>query len=289
MDRPIRIIAEVGTNWGGDQELLGAAIAQAHSAGATAIKYQIGLDELYDKQRMPSTWQKLQRYKFPVNELPMIKSLTNGCGMELWASVFTLELLDQCAPYLDGIKIASGDIVYRPMLARAAYWSKQYNIPLAISTGAASAREIWNAILAVKDASRVILMKCTSQYPADSYDANLAWMTMFETDVDELGFSDHTCGFIAAQLAVALRYTTFETHFTPKPDSSNPDNIVSFDMEDLYEYVSCIHAAARIVGNGTWKITEAEEQERLWARRAPSGKRPAQGLSTDGTTIRNEQ
>ena len=178
----LNIIAEIGSNWAGDKAQIIPHIEEAARCGCTGVKFQIGLDRLYASSRAPQIAARVAKYAFPLAELPKYRQVAHRCGLELWASVFDVRLLEEekVALYLDGLKIASGDITYRPLVESCARWSRECQIPLAISTGAALENEIEQTLAWTWGAYRVILMQCNSEYPAFPENANLAALLPYQ-------------------------------------------------------------------------------------------------------------
>src|SRR3990167_2408430 len=152
----LNFIAEIGSNWyHPDKEAAKSealrAISQAAYCGATIVKFQVFRSRtLYSEIRAKSLMNRARQYEFPISWLSAMKAHANRCGVKLWASIFDPEIIDQCAMYLDGIKVASGDLTYGPLLKAMADASARYRIPLALSTGAATEKEIADALYIVK-------------------------------------------------------------------------------------------------------------------------------------------
>ena len=100
-------------------------------------------------------------------------------------------------------KIASYELTDIPLLKYVAQKGK----PIMMSTGMGSKEEIGQAVIAIRECGneRIILLKCTSEYPADCKDMNLAVIPQMAADFSvPVGFSDHSMGGAASTAAVAL-------------------------------------------------------------------------------------
>ena len=278
----LNFIAEIGSNWyHPDKEAAKSealrAISQAAYCGATIVKFQVFRSRtLYSEIRAKSLMNRARQYEFPISWLSAMKAHANRCGVKLWASIFDPEIIDQCAMYLDGIKVASGDLTYGPLLKAMADASARYRIPLALSTGAATEEEIADALYIVERNApyEIILFHCVSAYPAQDFAINLAGGTVFSNSVDEIGFSDHTKGNYAAALAVGMGYTHFEKHFHGWGAEDTPDRSVSIGQDDFKKYIDGINYANAIVGEKRKRVHPSEIGERTMARRWKDGLRP---------------
>ena len=280
----INVIAEIGSNWvvknskNQLQDII-RAIEITAEQGATGVKFQFGLDKLYSRERTPEIWNKMQGLRFPVEALPQIHACAKAHNLQLWASIFDVELVNQVAPMLDGLKVASGDLTYDRMVDTIAHASHRCKIPMAISTGAAWREEILHALETALDniPQRLILMTCVSEYPTRIENANLGLLLPFKKHVDELGYSDHTLDELSAQLAIAIGYTVFEKHFAPWQNDNSPDMSTSIVRDKLGKYIQALNVAYEVTRGKPKMLTWAEEKERLWARRGEDGLRPMEG------------
>ena len=282
----MEIIAEVGSTWrlpdmAASHDLALASIGQAARAGASAIKYQVfRADSLYSKERAPELYERTKRYELPLEWLPELKTEAQKHGIGLWTSIFAVDLIEPALPYLDGLKVASGDLTNRPLLEAMAKAAAEAELPLAISTGAATPTEINDLYIYLRQFSaprRLILMHCVSEYPALEWHMNLRAISYLRDRADEVGLSDHTGAHsnLVAQLALALGATVFEKHFAPDgADMDNPDMVVAIDRIAFRRYVDDLERAEAILGKPVKTVQKSERSERVWARRGKDGLRP---------------
>jgi N,N'-diacetyllegionaminate synthase len=282
----LEFVAEVGSTWRvGDWKkshvLAVGSIYDAARAGATAVKFQVWeADSFYSKTRAAELHARARYYELPVSWLQTLQTHAVRCGISLWASVFSPKLVDEVAPYVNVLKVASGDLTYEDLLRASCEACAGYAIPLCVSTGAATQEEVERAIGIVReyDVPELILMHCVSTYPAEPTDYNLLAGAMFDTVVDKIGLSDHTLYDVtAAQIAVGMGYTVFEKHFMPfGADLNNPDACVATDGEGFKLYVDAVKEAQMIVGRRVKTPVASEVGERLWSRRGKDGLRPTE-------------
>lgn len=129
-------------------------------------------------------------------------------------------------------KIASFEITDLRLISCAA----KTNRPLLISCGMATLGEIEAAVSTARAAGSgsVVLLKCTSAYPASPENSNLATIAdMRERFAAEVGISDHTAGVGVAVAAVALGATVIEKHFTLRRADGGVDAAFSLEPDEL--------------------------------------------------------
>jgi len=108
--------------------------------------------------------------------------------------------------------------------------------PLIISLGMATLKEIKQSVFAAKryGCKKIILLKCTSAYPASEKDLNLISIPYLKKQFScEIGFSDHTLGIGAAVAAVSLGATVIEKHFTLDKKTGGVDEKLSLDPKEM--------------------------------------------------------
>lgn len=226
-EHPPFIIAEVSGNHDQSIEKAMAIIHAAKKAGASAVKFQTYtadtmtvnskepdffinneeslwkgsfLHELYERAHTPWEWHEELFAEASKLDLIAFSSAFDE------SSVDFLETLN-----VPAYKIASFENVHLPLIAKVAQTGK----PLIISTGMATLQEIEEAVQCARKhgCEELILLKCTSSYPAQYPDLNLLTMVEMRERFDCLvGYSDHTQGTTAAVAAVALGATVIEKH-----------------------------------------------------------------------------
>jgi pseudaminic acid synthase len=123
--------------------------------------------------------------------------------------------------------------------------------PMIISTGMASVSEIELAVQTARQAGckDLILLKCTSSYPATPESSNLATIAnMRELFGCQVGLSDHTMGIGAAVAACALGATVVEKHFTLDRNDGGVDSKFSLEPQELKSLVTETEIAWHSVG-----------------------------------------
>jgi len=124
------------------------------------------------------------------------------------------------------------EITHLPLIRKIGQTGK----PVIISTGMASVEEIETAIKTAKEGGTedIIILKCTSQYPANASDANLATIAdMSERFGVQVGLSDHTLGIGVGIAAIGYGATVIEKHFTIDRSEGGVDSEFSMEPHEM--------------------------------------------------------
>jgi pseudaminic acid synthase len=154
-------------------------------------------------------------------------------------------------------KIASFENTDLPLIRRVAATGK----PLIISTGMASVAELDDAVRAARTAGcrDLILLKCTSNYPATPVSSNILTIPNLRELFDcEVGLSDHTMGVGVSVASVALGASVIEKHFTLRRADGGPDSTFSLEPTEMTQLVIETERAWQALGRVSYGPTEAE-------------------------------
>ena len=156
-------------------------------------------------------------------------------------------------------KIASFEITHLPLIRTVALTGK----PIFFSTGMATKEEVEEAVVAVRASGgkNIILLKCTSAYPAKVDDANILTIPdMRKSFPDcEIGLSDHTLGLAAPLAAVAHGATVIEKHLTLRREDGGTDAAFSIEPEEMKSLVIETERSWRSLGGVHYGFSKAEE------------------------------
>jgi N-acetylneuraminate synthase len=155
-------------------------------------------------------------------------------------------------------KIASFENTDLPLIQRVAATGK----PVIVSTGMASQAELEEAVAAARGAGcrDLVLLKCTSTYPASPEHSNLATIPDLRARFEcEVGLSDHTMGSDVAVAAVALGATVIEKHLTLARADGGVDSAFSMEPAEMAQLVAAAGDAWRALGQVSYGPTPAEQ------------------------------
>jgi len=162
-------------------------------------------------------------------------------------------------------KIASFENTDLPLIRKVAATGK----PIIMSTGMATVAELDESVRAAREAGckDIILLKCTSTYPAKPENLNLLTIPHMRELFDcEVGLSDHTMGLGVAIAAVALRATIIEKHLTLNRSDGGVDSSFSLEPAEFSQLVIESERAWQAHGRVCYGPTEAEERAVLRRR-----------------------
>jgi N-acetylneuraminate synthase len=162
-------------------------------------------------------------------------------------------------------KIASFENTDLPLIRRVAATGK----PMIVSTGMASISELDETVRAAREAGckDLILLKCTSTYPANASDTNILTIPhMRELFGCEVGLSDHTMGVGVALASVALGATVVEKHFTISRAEGGVDSAFSMEPAEMKQLVEESVRVWQALGEVRYGATEAEKKSLVYRR-----------------------
>lgn len=277
---PVYLIAELSANHGQDFDLTAKTIRAMKDAGADAVKVQtytadtmtiasnkapflIGggtlwdgktLHDLYQEAHMPWDWQ------------PKLQQLCTELKIDFFSTPFDATAVDFLeAMHVPVHKIASFELVDLPLLRKIAATKK----PIIMSTGMSTLDEITEALdtLRAAGSGSIVLLKCTSAYPASPDEMNLLTLQdMRERFKTPVGLSDHTLGSTVAIAAVALGACVVEKHFTLSRNNPGPDSPFSMEPQEFRALADAIRMTEQALGRVNYDISPRELKSRVFRR-----------------------
>ena len=261
---PCFIIAEAGVNHNGDIKLAHKLIDAAAEAGTDAVKFQSFVAENLVTPQAEKADYQVETTGQNGGQFAMLKKLelSQDQQKELKFHCDETGILYLCTPYekksvdlleeigVAAYKIASTDTTNIPLLRYLAL----KNIPVILSTGMSSLGEVEESVNELKSHGldgNIIILQCTSEYPAPVNEINLRAMKTMELAFGcPVGFSDHTPGIGAGPWAVAAGACIVEKHFTLDRNMEGPDHRASIEPNELKELVRTIHNVEAALGDG---------------------------------------
>jgi pseudaminic acid synthase len=276
---PVFIIAELSANHNGSLENALATIKAAKRAGADCIKLQtytadtITLDsdqedflikgtiwdgrklyDLYQEAYTPWEWHE-QIYAAAAKE-----------GLVCFSSPFDKTAVD----FLETLntpayKIASFEITDIPLIEYVASKGK----PVIISTGIAREEDIELALNACHRMGNydIVLLKCTSSYPAPIEEANMCMVKDLAERYNVIsGLSDHTMGSTVPIVATVFGAKIIEKHFIIDRSIGGPDASFSMNEAEFTAMVKAVREAEKAIGVVDYNLTEKQVKGRDFSR-----------------------
>jgi pseudaminic acid synthase len=257
------IIAELSANHNGNLQVALDTIKAAKEIGANAIKLQtytadtLTLDcdkedfiikggtlwdgkklyDLYKEAYTPWEWHK-ELFEY-----------ARSLDIDIFSTPFdksAVDFLEQFEPTC--YKIASFEITDYELVRYTASKGK----PIIISTGIATKQEIEDVVKICREVNNenIILLKCTSAYPAPLEEANLNTISNLAKTFGVIsGFSDHTIGTTAPIVAVTLGAKVIEKHFILDKSIGGADTDFSLDYKEFEEMVKNIRDTEKLLGS----------------------------------------
>ena len=278
-DEKVFIIAELSANHAGSLEMALQSIKAAKQAGANAIKIQTYTPDsltlnsnkddfiikggLWDKRKLYDLYESA---KTPYEWHSQLFETAQNEGILCFSSPFSkedLEFLKRFDPI--AYKIASFEVNDENFVRLIAKEKK----PTLISTGIATEEELFKVCEIFKEEqnSNLIFLKCTSAYPANLDDMNLkAIVSLKETFQVEVGLSDHSFGFLAPVMAVALGARVIEKHFILDKSIKSEDSQFSLDFNEFKTMVDAVRQTESALGDGKLNLSKKNLKNRVFAR-----------------------
>lgn len=265
------IIAEAGVNHNADMEKAHLMVDAAADAGADAVKFQTWKAEGLATAEAPKAEYQVRTTGSGGNQLDMLRelelpeeahpALIEHCAERSIMFLSTahdweaIDILDRFN--VPAFKVGSGDLTNLPFLRRMADKGR----PIILSTGMGNLSEVEEAVEAVRGQGndKLILLHCTTSYPARMEDVNLRAMLTLKQAFDvPVGYSDHTTGTDAAVAAVALGAQVIEKHFTLDRTLPGPDHEASLEPGELRAMVQSIRRTESSLGDGIKRPRDIE-------------------------------
>jgi len=283
MNNPI-IIAEAGVNHNGSVERALRMIDAAADAGAHYVKFQtFKADKLVTADARKADYQMANQPSESDSQISMLRALelsdddfallARHCrqrGIGFMSTPFDIDSADMLASLdMDYWKIPSGEITNLPLLRHIA----AFNGKIILSTGMSTLDEVRCAVDAIEKAGttrdNIILLHCTTEYPAPYADVNLRAMEALRTlGCAGTGYSDHTRGIEVSVAAAALGACVIEKHFTLSRSLPGPDHKASLEPDELHELCVAVRNVTMALGKPQKIVSPSERANINVARKS---------------------
>ena len=259
-ESPCYVVAEIGNNHGGDIDVALQLVQMAAVAGASAVKFQVRtLDKLYTQSELDRPYDNPNSYGATYGEHRAALELSRDALAHLFMTAPALGIDAFATPFdpwaadvlmelgVPAFKIASGHLGDTKLLAHVA----AFGLPMILSTGAATVRDIARAADATEQAP-ICLLHCTLVYPALPSQLNLLAIArmreMFPTTV--IGYSGHDTGILMPILAQTVGARIIEKHVTLDRAGKGTDHAMSLEPQGLRKLVEDLAKARQAMGDG---------------------------------------
>jgi pseudaminic acid synthase len=277
---PVFCIAELSANHLQDMRLAEKMIRAAKKAGADAVKIQtltpdtmtIDCNNRYFKVTGKTPWDGRSFYSLysqtcmPWEWHERLQKLAAQLGLVFFSTPYDPSSTDFLAQLkVPAYKIASFEMTDVPFIRHVARKGK----PVLMSTGVARVDEIDDAVRACRSTgnSQIVLLKCTSMYPAPLEELNLQNIRTLRKRYSTLvGLSDHTLDLNVCSTAVALGICMVEKHFTMDRKLGGPDAAFSLQPEEFQKMVALIRKTEKMLGDGLFKLSKGVKRNRQFCR-----------------------
>ncbi len=280
-NQPPFIIAEMSGNHNQSLERALQIVEAAAKTGAHALKLQtypedtvtldVDKDEFLIKDEN-SLWNGMrlyQLYKQVHTPWEWHKLIMDKCK-ELGMICFSTPFDESAVDFLETLnvpcyKVGSFENCHLPMLKKIAATGK----PIIISTGLASVSDLDEITNAIREQGNenIILLKCTSSYPADPQDSNILTIPHMKQLFNcHVGLSDHTLGIGVSVASIVLGATVIEKHFTLSRAEGGLDAAFSLEPAEMKSLVEETYRAWQSLGKISYVPSEKEKKSMQFRR-----------------------
>lgn len=295
------IIAEMSGNHNQSVERAIKIIEVAAKSGAHAIKLQtytadtITINErggLFDIKDETSLWKNRNLYELYLEAHTPWEwhQQLFECAKQNNIICFSTPFDDTAVDFLENLntpahKIASFENIHHPLLKKIAKTGK----PVIMSTGACSLSDLAESVQVLKDngCNDLVLLKCTSNYPASPQNSNLVTIPHLKSLFNcQVGLSDHTMGIGVPIAAVTLGATVIEKHFCLSRAEGGVDSAFSLEPDELKALVTETERAWQSLGVIQYGVQQSEMKSLLFKRSVYAVKDISEGEKFTAENIR---
>lgn len=277
-EQPVFIVAEMSGNHNHDIKRALKIIDAAADAGADAIKLQTYTPDTMtidsDRPEFMVTWKGKRQPLYKLYEQAytpwewQVKLFAHAKKRGLLC--FSTPFDPTAVAFLEKLKVpchkvASFEVGDIPLLEVIGKTRK----PVIISRGMASKEELARAIATLRKSGTkdIIILQCTSAYPAEPKDMRLSMIPDLRKRFSvPVGLSDHTLSQEVAVAAVALGAMVIEKHFTLRRADGGPDSSFSLEPKEFARMVKAVRTTEAAIGIPSCTRPAAEKPNIVFRR-----------------------
>jgi N,N'-diacetyllegionaminate synthase len=264
-------IAEIGGNHEGSFEYAKKLLDHAIQSGAQAVKFQTyKADTIVSKVESKERNQHFKRFELSIAQFIELYSIAKKNNVQFMSSVWDVESFEALDPYIEIHKVGSGDLTNYQMLRVLALTNK----PIILSTAMSTIEEIRDSVAFINSINpklvenrKLALLHCVAMYgeALDQY-ANLQSIRVMQDAFSgiPIGYSDHTVGTYACELAIGLGSVIIEKHFTDDKTRSFRDHQISATTSEIKDLIQKSKKIQTLLGEyKKTPISQIETVERI--------------------------
>lgn len=263
LERALKII-EIAAQSGAD-----AIKLQTYTADTLTIDHRGGLFDIEDKTSLWKGRNLYELYQEAYTPWEWHEAMYK-CAADNNVICFSTPFDDTAVDFLENLntpahKIASFENNHHPLLKKVAKTGK----PVIMSTGASTLANLDESVAVLREngCKDLVLLKCTSNYPASPENSNVRTIPHLKDLFQcEVGLSDHTMGIGVPCAAVTLGATVIEKHFCLSRAEGGVDSAFSLEPDELKSLVIETERAWQSLGQIQYGIQETEKKSLLFKR-----------------------
>ena len=269
---PCYVIAEIGSNHNNNYDTALELKDAASEAGVDAVKLQTFYASQHYSRYTPKIsigsgkdsydpYLLVESLEMNREWIPKLIDYALTKSVHLFSSPCDYKAIDLLSSLdVPAYKVSSFDLTDLDLIIKVAKQGK----PVILSTGLASYADIERAVNKCYEYNnnQIILLQCTSLYPAPVNLSNLKAMLSMKIALNIIvGYSDHTLGDHICLAAVARGASVIEKHFTLDRSMQGPDHSFAIEPVELRDMINKIRDIEIAIGDGVKNGPRDEEME----------------------------
>lgn len=260
------VIAEIGGNHEGRHDEAVRLVNLACEAAVHAVKLQIySAEGLVSRVESPDRHQHFKKFSLETDDYLELAQIVTKRGVLFMASLWDRRAVKVFDPLIAVHKIGSGDLNAYELIEAIVETGK----PIIMSCGLADLDQILQTVGFIQSidptyvsARKLCLLQCGAMYPLPSSEAHLNAMGYIRDKTGlPVGYSDHTIGTEACEIAVAMGACVIEKHFTDSRENKTfRDHQVSLTRDEFREMVDTFGRIKRLQGEYGKSVTLSETE-----------------------------